>query len=41
MPLIKKLFKKIKGKEIKPIKGKKKKTINNLLEALEASLKTS
>lgn len=30
---------KVKGKEIKPVKGKKKKTINNLLEALEASLK--
>lgn len=30
---------KVKGKEIKPVKGKKKKTIGNLLEALEASLK--
>lgn len=37
--ITKAIDKKIKGKEIKPIKGKKKKTINNLLEALEASLK--
>ena len=33
------LNEKIKGTEIKPVKSKKKKTITNLMEALEASLK--